>query len=1205
MDFVHLHLHSEYSLLDGACRISQIPKAVKELGQTAVAITDHGVMYGCVDFYKACKKEGIKPIIGCEVYVSGGSRFEKERKVDGNYSHLVLLCKNKEGYKNLCMLSSLSFSEGFYSKPRVDIELLKKYNGGLIALSACMGGQIPKYILNDEIQKAKEYALVLNDIFGKGNFFLEIQSHGIEGQDKVNNGIISISNSLDIPLVLTNDVHYLKKEDAATQAVLMCIQTNSKLEDGKAFGFEKEEFYLKSGDEMSSLFPSLPQACQNTRLIADMCEFDFDFTGLYLPAFTPPDGKSCENYLREMCVKGLEARLKVYKDKGEAFDKSIYEQRLEYELSVIIGMGYTEYYLIVEDFIRYAKSAEIPTGPGRGSGAGSLCAYCVGITDVDPIKYSLLFERFLNPERVSMPDFDIDFCYVRRGEVIDYVTKKYGEDHVAQVVTFNTLAARAAIRDSGRVMGYSYSDVDTIAKLIPMQLSITIDKAIEENKELAAIYNENLSLRKLINVAKSLEGMPRNTSTHAAAVVITDKPVNNLCPLCKNGDITVTQYHMNNIAELGLLKMDFLGLRYITVLDDAVKAVKKNNKSFNIESIPIDDKETFDMLSAGNSDGVFQLESGGMKNLLTRMSPRSLEDITAAISLFRPGPMDSIPKYIENKKNPEKIKYALPVLEKILSVTNGCIIYQEQVMQIFVALAGYTYGRADIVRRLMAKKKVAEMEAEKEYFFGGKTDKDGKVECIGTDKNGIPREISEKIFSEMADFAKYAFNKSHAMSYAFTSYRTAYLKCHYPNEYMSALLTSVLDRESKVSAYIMDCKRMGIGVLPPDINKSISGFASEGNNIRFGLLAIKNVGASFIEKIINERRNGDFLSLEDFIVRMSGNEINKRMIESLIKSGAFDCFGKTRRQLLLVYETAIDSYSKKLKNNVKGQIDFFSFSADDDTQAECELKINYPDAEELSFKELLFMEKDVSGLYFSGHPLFDYSKYSKNIGAVSIDDVCSSFGEAPTGYIKEKQNVYLLGLITSKIEKITKNDTKMAFIELEDLSGTIELICFANSYEKLSGILTDGNIVVIRGEVTVKERIAADDGESIDEAKIIIKEASIAKSDSEFKEVSGNISQNNDRNSSLKTSVSSDQNRKNTVPCLYLKVPSMESEEFKKVQSLLQIFDGTTPVFVYFSDKEKLTRAVGLDTFISDKTMGVLKTILGERNVVMKNREMP
>ena len=1188
MDFVHLHLHSEYSLLDGACRLSDIPSAVKNIGQSAVAITDHGVMYGCVDFYKECKKQGVKPIIGCEVYVARGSRFDKERKAEGNYFHLVLLCENEIGYKNLCMLSSLSFTEGFYSKPRVDLELLRKHSEGLIALSACLGGAIPQYILYDEFDKAKEYALLLKDIFGKDNFYLELQSHGIEGQDKVNNGLLSISNSLGIPLVATNDVHYLTKDDASTQAVLMCIQTNTKLDDGKPFGFETEEFYLKSAEQMNKLFENFPNACSNTCVIADRCNFDFDFSKMYLPAFNPPDNLSCDEYLKILCNNGLQKRLEAYKKSNEPFDEKAYQSRLDYELSVIIGMGYTEYYLIVQDFIRYAKENQIPTGPGRGSGAGSLCAYCVGITDVDPIKYSLLFERFLNPERVSMPDFDIDFCYIRRGEVIDYVTQKYGKDHVAQVVTFNTLAARAAIRDAGRVMGYSYSDVDIVAKLIPMELNITLEKAIENSKELKTIYNENLSLRKLINVAKSLEGIPRNTSTHAAAVVITDKPVCDLCPLCKNGDVTVTQYSMNAIAELGLLKMDFLGLRYITVLDDAIKEVKKTHNDFDINLIPYDDKKTFEMLSSGNADGVFQLESGGMKNLLSRMKPQSVEDITAAISLFRPGPMDSIPKYIENKKNPNKIKYDLPCLESILSVTNGCIVYQEQVMQIFVTLAGYTYGRADIVRRLMAKKKMKEMEAEKVYFFGGKKDQNGNIECIGTDNNGIDRETAQKIFSDMADFAKYAFNKSHAVSYAFTSYRTAYLKCHYPIEYMSALLTSVLDRENKVSSYIMDCKKMGIGVLPPDINKSVSGFTADSNNIRFGLLAIKNVGVSFIERIISERNKSKFLSLEDFIVRMSAYEINKRMIESLIKSGAFDCFGKKRSQLLSVYENAIDSYSKKLKNNVKGQIDLFSFS-EDESEQECELKINYPDIDEVSYNELLYMEKDVSGLYFSGHPLFDYTQFSQSINAINIEDIVTSFGEAPTGFIKEKQVVTLLGMIASKKEKITKNDTKMAFLDLEDLTGNIELICFASTYEKTSNMLKEGSVVCITGEVILKEKQDNGDNQSVDEAKIIVKSVSSAKSNGQFKALNSNNTNIN----------------KKLVPCLYLKVPSQKCKEFVKVQSLLEIFPGSTPVFVYFADRQQLTHAAGLDTCVTQKTMDVLKKILGEKNVVIKNRQMP
>jgi len=885
--FVHLHLHTEYSLLDGACKIKDIPARILELGQSACAITDHGVMYGCVQFYKELKKHGIKPITGCEIYVAPGSRFDKNR-VDGNaYYHLVLLCKNEIGYKNLIKIVSKAFTEGFYTKPRADIDLLSKYNEGLIALSGCLGGYIPQKIVNGDYDGAKEHAMLLQSIFGEDNFYLEIQDHGIADEKKVALTLKRLSRETGIPLVATNDAHYITSDDSKTHSVLTSIQTNNSLE------FETEEFYIKSYDEMYSLFSDIPEALENTVNIAERCKFDFDFGKMYLPAFIPDDGSSAYDYFIKNCHNGLDKRLKSYEDLGVKVDANEYSERLKMEIEVIVKMGFVEYFLIVADYVSYAKSKGIPVGPGRGSGAGSLAAYCLGITDVDPIKYNLLFERFLNPERVSMPDFDVDFCYERRGEVIDYVSERYGRERVTQIITFGTMAARAAIRDAARALEIPYSDADTVAKLIPRELNVTIDKALNDVPELNNIYNENPTVKRLIDVAKKLEGMPRNASTHAAAVVISDKSVDEYVPLSLNGGVVVTQYNMNEIADLGLLKMDFLGLRNLTIISNAVERIRQNDPGFDIEKISLEDEKTFKMLSSGETEGVFQLESAGMKSLIMRLEPKSIEDITAAISLYRPGPMDSIPKYIENRRNPAGIKYLDDRLKDILDVTNGCVVYQEQVMQIFRVLAGYSYGRADVVRRYMSKKKVAEMEEEKQYFLYGKKRDDGSIECEGAIAGGVSEANALKIYDEMSEFAKYAFNKSHACAYSVIAYRTAYLKCHYPKEYMSALITAVLDNETKVASYISEMGKHGIKVLSPCVNKSGIDFVVEGDNIRFGLLAIKNIGRNVLTKIIEERSiNGEYKDFEDFLSRTIDFDVYEKVVENLIKSGAFDCFGK-------------------------------------------------------------------------------------------------------------------------------------------------------------------------------------------------------------------------------------------------------------------------------------------------------------------------
>ena len=1198
--FVHLHLHTEYSLLDGACRINELAGAVKEAGQTAVAITDHGVMYGVVDFYRACKKEGVKPIIGCEIYVAPNSRFDKEKR-DTNYHHLILLCKNEIGYRNLIYIVSKAFTEGFYNKPRADLDLLRSHSDGLIALSACLGGCIPQAILKDDIDGAQSHAETLREIFGEDGFYLELQSHGLDGQDKVNTALVLLAKRTGIGLVATNDVHYIKKEDAENQSVLMCVQTNTVISDGKPIGFETDEFYLKSGEEMRALFPAYPKAISNTLKIAERCSFDFDFSHLYLPAFTPPDGISAKEYLRTLCFEGLEKRIAGAQKKGEAIAFDQYKNRLEYELSVITEMGYSEYYLIVMDFIQYAKSVGIPTGPGRGSGAGSLAAFCLEITDVDSIKYNLLFERFLNPERVSMPDFDIDFCYDRRSEVIDYVARKYGADHVAQIVTFGTMAARASIRDVGRAMALPYADVDLVAKLVPPELNMTLDKALSGSEQMQEIYNTNPKMRKLIQVAKALEGMPRHASTHAAGVVITDKPVHHYVPLSANRDSVVTQYPMNTVADLGLLKIDFLGLRYLTIIDRAEKEVRKTIPDFSVAEAPLDDKKVYALLSSGQTDGIFQLESAGMKNLLVRLCPETIEDITAAISLYRPGPMESIPKYLENRKDPKKIKYEAEALKPILSVTNGCIIYQEQVMQIFRELAGYSYGRADIVRRAMSKKKVKEMEAEKEYFLYGKKAEDGTIECAGALANGISEASAEKIYSEMADFAKYAFNKSHAASYAFISYRTAYLKCFYPREYMSALLTSVLDSAGKISAYINDCNKMGIKVLPPDINESVVGFAPSGQHIRFGLLAIKNVGLNFIHAALSERNsNGKFRSLEDFLERMSKLDMNKRMLESLIKCGAFDSFGKKRSQLLAVYENAIDMLTRKNKANISGQLDLFASS--DGTDESCMLSMEYPDLPELGFKEILAMEKDTSGLYFSGHPLFEYSEAIASLHSITTEEINSSFGESGTGQIKEHQIITLVGMVVSKKIKITKTESRMAFVNFEDMYGNIELIVFPKVFEQFNSLMNNGSVIAVIGEVSVKERAdASPDDTQTEEPKLLVKNIlSVNKNVKEFQSpVPPKQSEPKEQKAEQAQPKPAQQN---SLKCLYLKLPSMESEVFQKAKNLLSIFDGESPVFIYFEDTKKLTRANGLDTYLNETALALLSEYLGKENVVVKTK---
>ena len=975
-NFTHLHLHTEYSLLDGACRIEGLMQRVKALGQTAVAITDHGVMYGCVDFYKAAKKAGVKPIIGCEVYVATRTRFDKVNRIDGS-NHLVLLCKNETGYKNLIKMVSAGFTEGFYNKPRVDHELLEEYHEGLICLSACLAGEIPQALLAGDYEKAKNLARYYEDLFGKGNYYIEIQDHGLDEQRTVLPLLVRLSRETGIPLVATNDAHYLEKEDSRMQHILICIQTNKTVNDDDVLEFGTDEFYVKSTDEMYELFSAWPEACENTNRIAEMCSFDFEFGVTKLPYFVAPDGMDNKEYFVKLCRDGL---LRRY---GADVPEDI-RARLDYEISIIDRMGYINYYLIVFDFINYAKSQGIPVGPGRGSGAGSLAAYCVGITNIDPIKYNLLFERFLNPERVSMPDFDIDFCYERRQEVIDYVIRKYGADHVAQIVTFGTMAARAAIRDVGRVLDMPYGTVDGIAKLVPMEPKMTLTKALSISRELKARYDADPQVKELIDMSLKLEGMPRHASTHAAGVVITREAADEYVPLATNDGNPVTQFTMTTIEELGLLKMDFLGLRTLTVIDDAEKMIRKREPGFSMDAVPYDDQRVYAMLNAGETEGVFQMESGGMTQAVMGLQSKSLEDIIAIISLYRPGPMESIPTYIANRHNPGNVKYKTPQLEHILDVTNGCIVYQEQVMQICRELAGFSYGQADLVRRAMSKKKHDVMEKERQHFVHGNTEPGH--ECAGCVANGISEAVANAIFDDMSSFASYAFNKAHAAAYAVVAYQTAYLKRHYPREFMAALLTSVLDNTGKVIEYTAECQRMGIRVLPPDINASDAGFTVEGKDIRFGLLALKNVGRNLIATVVRERSGTPYRSLYDFCKRLHGTEINRRAVESMIKSGAFDNLEAKRRSMMDGVEGILKSVESEARRNLDGQIDLFG--ALDGEQESGRNVYKLPDSgEEYPYDILLQMEKEVSGLYLSGHPLDHYRPVIEKVSTCRISEL--------------------------------------------------------------------------------------------------------------------------------------------------------------------------------------------------------------------------
>ena len=1157
MAFAHLHVHTEYSLLDGACRMERLLDAAKEMGQTAVAITDHGCMYGVVEFYKAAKKRGIQPILGCEVYVARRTRFDKVHELDGENRHLVLLCENETGYHNLLALVSKAWVEGFYSKPRVDLDLLREHHEGLIALSACLAGEIPRALTPGDYEGAREAALRYEGIFGRGNFYLELQDHGMAEQKRINPQLIRLSRETGIPLVATNDCHYIAPEDSRMHRVLLCIQTGRTIEDENAMEFGSEEFYFKSEEEMRALFPDVPEAADNTVKIAQRCQVELEFGKTKLPAFFTPDGSDNLEFFRRLCQEGLIRRY------GEDPPQE-YRDRLEYEICVISQMGYVNYYLIVWDFIRYARSVGIPVGPGRGSGAGSLAAYCVGITNVDPMRYDLLFERFLNPERVSMPDFDIDFSDERRDEIIGYVVDKYGADHVAQIVTFGTMAARGALRDVGRALNIPYNKVDQVAKLVPLSLGMTLDTAMKQSKELREKVEADPQVKELWDMARKVEGMPRHASTHAAGVVITDKPVMDYVPLSKNDDAVVTQYTMTAIEELGLLKMDFLGLRNLSVIDHAEKLVRRREAGFSIEAAPEDDGAVFRMLSEGHSEGVFQLESPGMKRLLVQAQPACVEDLIAIISLYRPGPMQFIPQYLESRKNPESVHYRHPLLRPILEPTGGCIIYQEQVMQIFRDLAGYSLGRADIVRRAMAKKKHDVLEREREVFLHGQQREDGTWEVDGCLRRGVDQQTALELFKEIESFASYAFNKPHAAGYAVVAYQTAYLKCHYPCEYMAALLSSVLGQTGKVAEYIEECGRLGISVLPPHVNYSDMGFTVVGKSIRFGLLAVKNLGRNVIARMVEERRGGgEFTSFYNFCKRMAGRDLNRRAIESLVKCGALDGLGNNRREMLLAVERVLDSLEADKRRNVEGQMGFFD--APGSAQGgEPPLE----KTEDFSAADKLNMEKEVTGMYLSGHPMAAYAGLYQEGGYARMDEILQSAGERETGRYQDGQWVTLLGMVVGVRKKATKNNAQMAFVSLEDMYGAITALVFPKVLEQYGSLLYEGAVVEVQGKLSFTE----------DKAPELVCQSLGKPADPV----------------SVKAPAG-----KPVRPGLYLRLSSQQDPRYDKAMRYIAVFDGgATDLYLTFQDTGKLLRAPAkFRVEINRPLLRALKELLGAENV--------
>ncbi len=1140
-DFVHLHLHTEYSLLDGACRIEPLMKRLCELGQRSVAITDHGVMYGAIDFYRAAKKYGIKPIIGCEVYVATRSRFDKVHKIDGN-NHLVLLCKNEIGYRNLSKLVSAGFTEGFYSRPRIDKELLAKHSEGLIALSACLAGEIPQALLSSDYDKARKAAMFYRDLFGSDNYYIEIQNHFLPEQEAVLPELIALARELDIPLVATNDSHYLNREDSKMQRVLICIGTNKLMTDDDVMEFGTDEFYVKSGDEMSDLFAMCPDAISNTVKVAELCNLEIEFGVTKLPKFTPSTEETADRHFERIVFEGYN---RYYTDENEQA-----KSRLIYEMDIIKEMGFIDYFLIVSDFINYAKQRGIPVGPGRGSGAGSLVAYCLGITGVDPLQYNLLFERFLNPERVSMPDFDIDFCYERRGEVIAYVNEKYGTDHVAQIITFGTMAARAAVRDVGRVLGMAYAEVDRIAKLIPTELKITLEKALKQNKELKAAYDNLPSVKELIDMSIKVEGMPRHASTHAAGVVITPHPTVEYLPLAVSSDQIVTQFPMTTIEELGLLKMDFLGLRTLTLIKDCVDRL--SDKNFDIDKIPLDDPDVFHMLSQGETAGIFQFESNGIQQVLMGLRPTRLEDLIAVTSLYRPGPMDSIPSYIAWRHHPERIKYKHEKLKPILAETYGCIVYQEQVMQICRELAGFSYGRADLVRRAMSKKKHDVMEQERRAFVFGE---EGDKGCVGCVANGVDEKSANEIFDEMAGFASYAFNKSHAAAYALIAYQTAYLKCHHEKEFMAALITSVQHNSAKIMEYSAVCRSRGIKLLPPDVNRSDIGFTVDGDNIRYGLLAVKNVGVGLCNMIISNRSE-PFKSLYDLCSRLSGSEVNRRALECLIKAGAFDGVESNRRALLYSIESMLKTIEGDRRSNLEGQLNLF---ADQSVESNEYL---LPVVENFSISELLNMEKEVSGLYLSGHPLDEYTeqieKYSNFSFATAQDE---------ESIIRlDNQKVSSVCIVTATRFVTTKNGNTICFCSVEDETSVMDVLVFSTVLEGCRNELVENSVILLSGRISVKE----------DDPVKIVAESIVPVS---------SLKPTPDNNSGL-----------------YMRMDNDSGGAYKRVVATLETYPGKLPVYIRFTDSGKLARLPQrLWVTQSERLNESLSSILGKENIALKN----
>lgn len=1178
MSFAHLHTHTSYSLLDGEGTVEKILDRAKELGQTSMAITDHGNMYGVIEFYEYAKKIGIHPVIGCEVYVAARTRFDRVHEYDVQSSHLILLAENEAGLKNLMYLVSCGFTEGFYYKPRVDFDLLKKHSEGLIALSGCMFGVISRKLLAENRTGARETLEKFLEIFGRDNFFIELQDHGIYEQKKLNMELVSIAREYGVGVAATNDIHYVKKSDAEYQDILMCIQMGKTVDDPDRMKMSTEELYVKSEEEMLSLFSYIPEAIENTELIARRCNVEFEFGKLRLPKFDLPENYTSKEYLYKLCDEGYTRRYS---------DGSV-RARLEYELGVIENMGYIDYFLIVWDFVNFAKKNNIMVGPGRGSAAGSVVSYCLGITDIDPIKYDLIFERFLNPERVTMPDIDIDFCYERRGEVIDYVNRKYGTDRVAQIVTFGTMAARLAVRDTARALDIPYSLADKVAKQIPHEPNMTIKSALEANKELRLMYESDARVKKLIDTASELEGLPRHTSTHAAGVVITNEPVVNYVPLQMNDDVITTQFTMTTIERLGLLKMDFLGLRTLTVIRDAIKNIEAfKNVSIDINAEGMDDKAVYKMISDGATDGVFQLESGGMKEFMKELCPESIEDIIAGISLYRPGPMDSIPKYISSKRDASKISYKHPMLERILNVTYGCIVYQEQVMQIVRELGGYSLGRADMVRRAMSKKKSDVMKQEKHNFIYGIENEDGTLEVEGAVRRGIDEKTAGEIFDEMMDFAKYAFNKSHAAAYAYVSYQTAWLKCHYPAEFFAALLTSVTDRTSQITKYINTVRRMGLKILPPDINESFSGFVPEREGIRFGLGAIKNVGSAFVEAAAEERsKNGKFTSYTDFCRRLARSKLNKRIAEALIKCGAFDCFGHTRATLLKVYETVLDNVVREEKNNLQGQYDIFSLFGEEELNAKEEE--HFDEEKELDRFELLKLEKEYSGIYISGHPLDAVSDLVARHSKYSISDITELAENAENSEnIENIENkkafkngafVTVCGMISGVKKKLTKRNEFMLYVELEDLTGSAEVIVFPSQAQRYGQLLYEGSVCVLTGHLDIG-----------DEASVKIIFDSAGKLDDTSND--DNILKEENTKKHIDKAEKSEKK-------LYVRVADMNAESLADFKRKYASTCGVVPVVVFCeSNRRSLLSPKNLWVYENDEVLEDLKNIFGNENV--------